>query len=393
MYSIALLTLALGQSTLTKPVEHPFHMTDEAMIVDAKVNGKDASFMFDTGYSGVIIISPSVNIGKPSGTVTLRDFVGTMEAQNVSIKKLELGPLNVATKDMVATQFDQGNMSLSYGVHCDGIMGLSAVINYVTEINFQNKKFIFHPKNVDITKRKPDNVKTFLCRLLPTGGDSMEMRVELAPGKKTTLALDTGNAFFATTHRDVLEDHGLWPVGKKAMFPTSSGVASGSVESFYMYMKDVNIYGVPVQESVWSIIDLPTSDANHGGTVGFQFLKNFNITIDMERRYVWLERFTDSVNYMPWADVGIAAGTHPERKRVTIFQVIKGSPADKAGLKFGDDILSINGEDPELLSWRKLSDMFKGKVGTTLKLTTSRNGVVTDHELKREYLINNAPTN
>jgi hypothetical protein len=393
MYSIALSIFALGQAALTKPVEHPFHMTDSAMIVDAKVNGQDASFMFDTGYSGVIIIDPSVNIGKPTRTITLRDFVGTMEAQNVAIKQLELGPLKVATKDMEATQFSQGNMSLSYGVHCDGIMGLSAVMNYVTEINFQNKKFIFHPKSVDITKRKPDNDKTFLCRLLPKGGDSMEMRVELAPGKRTTLALDTGNAFFATTHKDVLEDHGLWQPGKKALFPTSAGVASGSVDTFYLYMKDVNIYGVPVKESVWSIIDLPTSDANHGGTVGFQFLKNFNVTIDMERRYVWLERFTDSVSYLPWADVGIAAGTHPDRKRVTIFQVIKGGPADKAGLKWGDDILSIDGEDPELMSWKKLSEKFKGKVGTTIKLTTSRDGVLTNHELKREYLINNAPTN
>ncbi len=41
-------------------------------------------------------------------------------------------------------------------------MGFAVIKNYITEINFQKKKFIFHPKTLNITKRKPDNKRTFL---------------------------------------------------------------------------------------------------------------------------------------------------------------------------------------------------------------------------------------
>ena len=38
-----------------------------------------------------------------------------------------------------------------------------------------------------------------------------------------------------------------------------------------------------VARSVWSVIDLPSSSAQHDGTIGFGFLKHFNITIDLKR--------------------------------------------------------------------------------------------------------------
>ncbi len=38
-----------------------------------------------------------------------------------------------------------------------------------------------------------------------------------------------------------------------------------------MRMPDLNIYGVPVKPSVWSIIDQAKSDAVGDGTVGFGF--------------------------------------------------------------------------------------------------------------------------
>ena len=61
-------------------VEVPFRLGESAIIVDAKVNGKDLSFMFDTGYGGTVIVDSSIYLGQPSGTITLRDFVGELQA-------------------------------------------------------------------------------------------------------------------------------------------------------------------------------------------------------------------------------------------------------------------------------------------------------------------------
>ena len=57
---------------------------------------------------------------------------------------------------------EAGDYSRAFSTHCDGIMGFEVIRDEVTEINFQNDKFIFYPKTLDITKRVPDNKRTFL---------------------------------------------------------------------------------------------------------------------------------------------------------------------------------------------------------------------------------------
>jgi hypothetical protein len=377
----------LGQAA-PGTVEVPFRIADDAMIVDATVNGRKVSCMFDTGFSGTVVLNSAINIGKPTGEMVLRDFVGQFAATTVKVNSLKLGDKVIEAVDMEAVQMPLGNMSFSYNMHTDGIMGLQVIRGYVTEINFQHQKFIFHPKSVDISTRTPDNKRTFLARLLPMGKSSLEMEVVAATGKKMVLALDTGNAFYATTHKDVLQRVGLWAPERKPKFMKLAGVASGPVESFYKQMDGLNIYGVPVESSVWSIIDLPSSSAEGDGTIGYGFLKNFNIVIDYDRRRIWLENFTGEVGNEPVAEPGLSAAYDSRIKRVRILRVTPDSPADKAGLREGDHLLSIDGVEVLDAGFRRLETMLRGELGTKVKLAVSRNGNLIRFEVERAHLVN-----
>lgn len=373
-----------------KPIEVPFIATDEAIIVKAIVNGKPVSLMFDTGFSGSVVLDDSINIGKATGSMTLKDFVGTFQAETVAIKTLKLGEKSIKVKDMEAVmQPGERHGTISYGIHIDGMMGFEVFAGETVEINFQNKKFIFYPPSFDITKRVPDNKKTFLSKMLPTGKDSVILTVSTSAGKKMYLGLDTGNAFFATCNRDVLESCGLWEVGKKAKFTKQSGVASGAVDSWTKKMTDMTIFGVPVKTSYWDIIDLPAASAEHHGTVGYQFLKNFNIVMDYQRRRVWLENFTGKFENDEPGDVGIRLAVDDQSKRVRVRSVSPDSPAAKAGIKFGDDVLAVDGKEiPLSIGFQKLWTLLEGKVGEKLKLDLSHNGRFYKVELTREALYN-----
>jgi predicted aspartyl protease len=383
--TLAPLIAALAIQT---PVEVPFRFGDDAIIVDAVVNSRKVSLMFDTGFSGSVILNASIDIGPKTGVMNLRDFVGTFQASTAKIKTLKLGTKTIDSSEMEAVLTGDRDYSFSYNTHCDGIMGFEVLQGNVVEINFEKQKFVFHPNSNDISKRVPDNKKTFLTKLLPTGHNSLELNAVAPNGKKMILALDTGNAFYATTHKDVLERVGLWPVNQEAKFMKSSMVASGEVASWYKKMKNIEIFGVPVQESIWSIIDLPSSAAENDGTVGFGFLKNFNVTFDYERRRVWLENFTGKVGNEPDGDLGISAFVNPDDKRLTIFRVAPESPAAKAGIKRGDHILSIDGEENLNVGYRKLIKLFEGPKGTKAKLVVSRQGNLMRFEVERDYLIN-----
>lgn len=378
---------AMFQGT-DQTVEVPFRIGEDAIIVDIVVNGRKASCLFDTGFSGTVVLSDELNVGPSTGTMQLRDFVGQFEAKTVKVNSLKLGTLNVASQGMEIVQQPIGHMSASYNTHTDGIMGLEAVKDYVLEINVEKQKFIFHPRSYDFTSRTPDNKKTFLAKMLPIGHNAIEMTVAAANGGKLTLALDTGNAFYATTHRDVLERIGLWGSDKKPSFIRSSWVASGPVDSWSAELPQMTIFGVPVEKSVWDIIDLPSSSAEGDGTVGFGFLRNFNITIDMDRRRVWFENWTGKVSKDADADVGLTCGFDPLAKRVRVYHVMPGSPAEKAGIQAGDSVLGVDSLEVSNMGVRQLFNLMAGPVGSKVKLALSRNGNLSRYELTREMLVN-----
>lgn len=379
----ALIALNLTQER----VEVPFRIGENAIIVDASLNDRKLSFMFDTGFGGAFVVDHNISLGKATGKMTLRDFVGEFEAETVKLKSVSLGSKKISGEHEAVMQ--PADYSFSYNTHVDGIMGFDVIKGEITEINFQDKKFIFHPPSYDITKKTPDNVKTFLLKMLPIGHNSVEAEVKTASGKRMILALDTGNGFYATTHRDVLERIGEWTAEKTPRYMVQAMVASGPVDSWYKKMTDLTIFGVKVPQSYWSIIDLPSSSAEGDGTVGYGFLKNFNITIDYDRRRVWLENWTGSVGNDAIGSIGMAAVWHEATGRVRIVNVSPESPAKEAGIKRGDTILSIDGKDMlGAIGYRELESILDGKVGTKIALSISSGGEVRRLELERKALVN-----
>ena len=71
---------------------------------------------------------------------------------------------------------------------------------------------------------------------------------------------------------------------------------------------------------------------------------------------------------------GIGAIISYNHGRVIINEPYEGLPADKAGLKAGDSILAIDGEDMRTANVKQVSDKLKGTPGTILKLTIQRPG-------------------
>lgn len=392
VYLLATLSLVFTQNGATLPTEAPFKATDRAMIVDAVINGKKASFMFDTGFSGYIIISDSINIGKATGTMTLRDFVGQFQVSTVPITSIEMGGLKISNlrgAEAVQQPMAHIDYTLSYGTHCDGIMGYSVIKDFVTEINFEKSKFIFHPKSVDITKRTPDNKRTFLVKMHPRGMNAIELEA-LINGKPLQLALDTGNAFYATTHKEVLERVGVWNPNDKPKYMSQAWVASGPVDSFSIWIHNATIFGVPVEWSIWDIIDLPSSTAEHDGTVGFGFLKHFNIIMDYERRYVWLENFTGKVTDEPEGEIGMLI-TRNSANRLEIWKVIPGGPADVAGIKEKDILMAVNGKSVSMVNPKQIGELLRGKPGTKVQIAVSRQGAIQRFEVERKVLANGTP--
>jgi predicted metalloprotease with PDZ domain len=155
-----------------------------------------------------------------------------------------------------------------------------------------------------------------------------------------------------------------------------------------MKMPPLTIFGVPVKPTVWDIIDLPSSSAEGDGTVGFGFLKNFNVTVDYKRRRVWLEKWHEPVENEVIGDVGISAGYDKEHRRTVVALVAPKSPAEEAGVKEGDLVLGVGTVDIVSQGFRQMRKLLEGPVDSEVSLALSRGGQLRRVKLRRRALIN-----
>lgn len=80
---------------------------------------------------------------------------------------------------------------------------------------------------------------------------------------------------------------------------------------------------------------------------------------------------------------GIGAEVGIKDEKVTIIAPIDDSPAQKAGLKSGDIVLSINGEDTSRMSLGEAVSKIRGKEGTKVKLLVQRGSEKKEYEITR----------
>lgn len=87
--------------------------------------------------------------------------------------------------------------------------------------------------------------------------------------------------------------------------------------------------------------------------------------------------------------VGIYMIADKESGKVVIYYPIPNSPAEKAGIKVGDIILSVNDKEYPIDDFNKMADDIKGEEGTEVKLKIEREGQQLEFTLKREKIVLN----
>lgn len=96
--------------------------------------------------------------------------------------------------------------------------------------------------------------------------------------------------------------------------------------------------------------------------------------LDRNSGYIPMDAFAnlqDSIN-QEFAGIGIYIEQPEESEPVRIVTPLVGSPALEAGLKPGDEIVAVNGQDVSDAELREVSGRLKGPIGTTVDLTVRR---------------------
>ena len=101
-----------------------------------------------------------------------------------------------------------------------------------------------------------------------------------------------------------------------------------------------------------------------------------------------MEDYTENITGN-FVGIGIYMIADKDSGRVVVYYPIPESPAEKAGVKAGDQIISVDGTEYTADDFNTIADYIKGEEGTTVNLEVERNGERIKFDIKREKINTN----
>lgn len=177
--------------------------------------------------------------------------------------------------------------------------------------------------------------------------------------------------------------------------------------------------------SLVSLLDTSSSESNEESTKNTdleKYLKKIKTTIN--KYYLWNDKIDDEklkegaikgyvdglgdeyTEYIPademkdytenitgnFVGIGIYMIADKDSGRVVVYYPIPESPAEKAGIKAGDQIISVDGTEYTADDFDNIADYIKGEEGSSVKLVIDRNGEKLEFEITREKINTNPIT-
>lgn len=95
-----------------------------------------------------------------------------------------------------------------------------------------------------------------------------------------------------------------------------------------------------------------------------------------------MESFMQSTNGSFYG-IGVTIQQNKENGRILIVGINEESPAQKAGMKVGDEIYKVNGQDITTMEFESAVELIRGEKGTTVDLTVKRDGKDVEMNVER----------
>jgi hypothetical protein len=314
------------------------------VVIQAQIQGipDTLQFILDTGSAGISLdTSTCLRLGIPltPSDKIVRGVGGSKKVSFAMNRTLILPGLVVDSLDFHINDYEL--ISQVYGLQVDGIMGYSLLSRYVVQVDYDTETIAIYTKGHFV---------------YPKGGMLMRPSLTLIPivtaqlrnGKtqrNTRYYFDTGAGMCLLLSKQFVEDSTVLSSRKKQrkVIQTEAQGLGGKMSMDITTIQEFKLgnysfRNVPVY--LFDDISNITAYPFLGGMVGNDLLRRFNLYLNYGKKEIYLvpnSHYRDPFDYSyTGLIIYLIDGS------VEITDIIKGSPAEKAGFKKGDKIIAIN---------------------------------------------------
>jgi predicted aspartyl protease len=278
-------------------------------------------------------------------------------------------------QDLLVLEDDLNNLDAITGVNIDGIIGASIFKNIIVEIDYRRSLLVFH----DPEKYKGPR-SGFASHDLSVIKNKPYIAGKTAIGNSDSIAInlliDTGASLNYLLHENTHPDIEL----PEYIIPGQLGTGiSGSLQGFMGKVNYLKIADYKFDRLTTSFQNLDSSIIENSvyirnGIIGNKLLERFTIVIDYPNEKIYMKprkwNFSKPFRYDKSGLVIFAIGRNFDR--FYIKDVIPGTPAERAGIKAGDYIVSFNGINTKFLSLETITNSLTKKPGRNIRMTVAR---------------------
>lgn len=393
----------------------PFQLINNLIFIPLTVNGVELTFLVDSGVEETVLFSledkKELNL-KNKETVSLIGLGSNEKIDGLKSTGNLLKVAHLVSKNhLIYVIVDQDfNLSSHIGIPVNGIIGYSFLKNNLVAINYKKQKIIIYKENAKRRKKlekKFTHLPITIERAKPYLNSSViinekEMRVKLL--------IDLGNSDAVWLFKNKKNDISIPPLN----FEDYLGQGfSGDVMGKRAKISEFKIGGFKFEKPIVAFPDSVSLQhvkmvAGRVGSVGGEIFKRFSVVLDYTNESLFLKKNNDfkaDFHYnksgievkhigMQWVKETVLLKLEPKYSQsnslsdttidndfkykfqlkpvYVINNVRQNSDAEKSGLRQGDIIIKINGNDAYRYSLKKIASILKSDEEKWLSLEIER---------------------
>jgi hypothetical protein len=348
IFAIAL-TLAkqtlVAQETFAQPpakliTSFPFTVfTGGVILIQATIDNfpDSLNFILDTGSGGISLDSftcEQLKLKPQPSDKTILGIAGIRQVRFLYNRSLHLPNLTVDSLNFHVSDYDI--LTQVYGARIDGIIGYSFFSRYIVNINYDSSRVYVYSRGSFRYPKGGYLMRPIIASLPIVGAELMD--VQKVTGR---FYFDTGAGLCTLLSTDFVTDSSFLDTHKKGYYTQAQGLGGKAIMRMTT-LKELKLGRYRFRQVPIYIFDDQynvTSYPNLGGLIGNDILRRFNVILDYDRRMIYLTPNSHYRDPFDYSYTGL--GMYWLNGEIRVGDVMKDSPAEKAGLKEDDVIIAV----------------------------------------------------
>jgi hypothetical protein len=295
------------------------------------------NFILDTGSGGISLdSSTAAHLGVKTALSdrTIRGIAGIRKVKFAYHHSLQLPGLTVDSLDFHINDYDL--LSSVYGEKIDGIIGFSFLSRFIVHVNYDSSIISVYTKGTIKYPKGGYVLKPFLVNIPVTTATIRDEREVNA-----RFYFDTGAGMCVLLSSDFVSDS-VFIRGKSKWYMSQAEGLGGKAPMKQGVIRQLKIGPYKFRRVPAYIFDDEyniTSYPYLGGLIGNDLLKRFNLIINYEKRDIHMMPNSHFREQFDYSYTGL--GMYVLDGVIRIVDVMRNSPAEKAGFKAGDIIMAV----------------------------------------------------